>query len=166
MTKDTCEMCEDDELTEERIKEYLRKQCEIIEQNGRVLQHVFASEEAPQFTYTIGNYRRHGLPELLLIGSKYGSYLNELSEEMIRRGKPFDSGETFKGADLNPRVTSEVARVKVIDAHPVVQDLFTCQAGEAPVQQVILSDFSGRFPDEEGCAEPFASQPIYRRTTQ
>jgi hypothetical protein len=53
--------------------------------------------------------------------------------------------------------------VKIVDADdPIVHEQYVVQvAREAPVQQVILSDLEGRFPDEPGCDEGFASIPIF-----
>jgi hypothetical protein len=124
--------------------------------HGRFILGVFGDENL-SFSYTIGNHGR-GLPELLVIGPHTGTYLNELSQRMIEREKPFRHGEI-----INMR---EKYRVKVIDATRAAHENYTIQVGQFyesedyRVQQVILSDTNGKFPGDEGCEEPFASVPV------
>ena len=109
------------------------------------------------FSYTIGNHER-GLPELLVIGSIKGTYLNEMSERMIKQGKAFDHGEVIE--------TNGKYRIKIINATYEAHESYTIQAGvyyktqDYKVQQIILSDEEGRLPGEVGCAPGFADIPI------
>ena len=109
------------------------------------------------FSYTIGNHER-GLPELLVIGSRRGTYLNEMSERMIKQGKAFDHGEVIN--------TNGKYRIKIINTTHKAHESYTIQAGvyyktqNYKVQQIILSDEEGRLPGEVGCAPGFADIPI------
>jgi hypothetical protein len=109
------------------------------------------------FSYTIGNQAK-GLPELLVIGSPRGTYLNEMSERMIKQGKAFDHGEVIN--------TNGKYRIKIINATYEAHENYTIQAGvyfgtqDYKVQQIILSDEEGRLPGEVGCAPDYAAIPI------
>jgi hypothetical protein len=132
---------------------------DCIEGCGRMIQGVFptAEDHGLPFSYTIGNQAR-GLPELLVIGTCRGTYLDEMSERMIQRGKAFDHGEIIK--------TSEKYRIKIINATHEAHEKYTIHASvyyetqDYQVQQIILSDEEGRFPGEVGCTPKFANVPI------
>jgi hypothetical protein len=67
-----------------------------IDQHGRHIICVFGDCEDDAsfqpFAYTIGNWIQ-SLPELLIIGSPAGGFLNSLSNKMVKRGRAFDDGE-------------------------------------------------------------------------
>ncbi len=158
MSKPTCPCCSG-ELSREEYDKHVR---DSIRRHGRFLQGVFATKDdpGPAFTYTIGNWENHQLPELLVIGTSRGTYLNELSKMMIARGRKFRDGEIFRGKDIDERAINDLVQIKIIDADPIVEEYFTCGAGTAPVQQVILSDLEGRLPGDPECDEKFAGMPI------
>src|SRR5262249_23556995 len=114
---------------------------------------------SPPFAYTIGNWDK-GLPELLLIGTTHGSPLNELSQEMIKRDCAFEQGELVHLGGKFP--------VKIITANESARTDYTIQAGQYhgtedyPVQQVLIPDRSGRFPDEPECQRPYCEIPVLR----
>jgi hypothetical protein len=150
-----------------RLEEFQRKQAENIARHGRSCLGVFALADAKDpvnetFIYTIGNAQK-GLPELLLVGvCNDGGALNLLSEEMIRRGRPFDDREVVKlsGAD-HP--------VCVVEASNDVKDDYTCQANGYwgrdgySVMQVVIPDRAGLFPWQAGCAKPYCKVAVHRR---
>jgi hypothetical protein len=123
---------------------------------------VIGEENFLAFSYTVGN-QAHGLPELLVIGTSRGTYLNQLSEQMLTQGRAFDHGEVI---NVSPGDHGEKYRVKIVNASRKANKEYTIQAGQHfenedyKVQQIILSDEEGRFPGEEGCAKGFASIPI------
>jgi hypothetical protein len=122
-----------------------------------VVQGVLGGDDSLPFSYTIGNQAK-GLPELLVIGTHRGTYLHEMSERMIARGKPFDHGEIIN--------TTGKYRIKIINASHAAHEGYTLQAGyhfetqDYRVQQIILSDEEGRLPGEPGCAPGFADVPV------
>lgn len=126
---------------------------------GRSLMGVFGSKDSLEFTYTIGN-ALNGLPELLVIGTCQGNFLNDVSEKMIERGRKFDSDELV---DLGGKCP-----VYVLDASPNVKDLFTILAtnhlgtSDYAVMQVVMSDPNGVFPWQPGCEKPYADVHVYR----
>jgi Domain of unknown function (DUF4262) len=133
---------------------------DIIRSKGRMVLAVCPTSEEDEmipFSYTIGNQAK-GLPELLVIGSPKGTYLNEMSERMIKQGKAFDHGEVIE--------TNGKYRIKIINATYEAHENYTIQAGvyyktqDYKVQQIILSDEEGRLPGEVGCAPGFAAIPI------
>lgn len=113
------------------------------------------------FLYTIGNHAR-GLPELLAVGvdpSVFAGVLNHLGRMQRARGRAFEDGEIL---DLGGRFP-----VKAVMCGPAGIEDYAIQAGVhygegVEVAQILVPDEEGRFPDEEGCREPYASQPILR----
>lgn len=138
-------------------EEYLQGLDDGVRKFGRVVQGVLGGEDSLPFSYTIGNHAK-GLPELLVIGTSQGTYMNEMSELMLARGRAFDHGEIIS--------TSRKYRIKIIDASHEAHEHYTLQAGyyyetqDYRVQQIILSDEEGRLPGELGCAPGFADVPV------
>jgi hypothetical protein len=112
------------------------------------------------FAYTIGN-QTVSLPELLVIGVLNGSFLNDLSQQMIDRGRAFTDGELVRlpGARLP---------MKAVVVGSKARDEYTIQAGQHfgtedyAVLQILISDKEGRFPDEPGCQPPYSHIPVLR----
>jgi hypothetical protein len=98
-----------------RARHYIEERDEMIELYGRFLQAVAGDEEAPSFTYTIGNWQKHHLPELLILHNIKGCYLNELSEMMIARGQPFQNGEIVATGELL-NMSNKKFRARIVDA--------------------------------------------------
>ena len=113
--------------------------------------------ESPSFAYTIGNWLAK-LPELLVIGTTDGGFLNNLSQKLIARGAAFDNGEIVSLGGKFP--------VKIITADERAQRDYTIQAGQYLgtedylVQQVLISDRDGRFPDQPECQPPYSAIPV------
>ncbi len=134
--------------------------AEDIQQYQRSIVCVGREDDTPAFAYTVGNQLR-GLPELLVVGTSDGGFLNLLSDKMIERGRAFDDGEVMSLGGKHP--------VKIIRADYRAKDEYTVQAGvhfgtEAyEVQQVLICDRDGRFPGESGCLPPYRDMPILRR---
>ena len=151
-----------------RIQASYKDFRDTIKSEGPMVLGVFPTKEAEipfAFSYTIGNQAK-GLPELLVIGSKCGAYLNEMSERMIKQSKAFDHGEVIETSALLNAPASKKYRIKIINATNEAHEKYTIQAGvyfgtqDYKVQQIILSDEEGRFPDEVGCAPGYANVPI------
>jgi len=148
----------DDETFKRRMAELRRKMHADIERTGRSVMCVFGGEDTPPFAYTIGNYL-NGLPDLLVIGLHDGSFLNDLSQKMIERGAAFSDGELIDLGGKHP--------VKVITATDArARADYTIQAGRFygfehyALQQVLIPDKEGRFPDNPDCAQPYAAMPV------
>lgn len=103
------------------------------------------------FTYSIGNFI-HKIPELLIVGFydvKAGEILNDLSARMLESGKPFMDNGTINLGGLYP--------VKIINTDARARSIYTIQATQFighpdyMVQQVLVPDKHGKFPDEQGC---------------
>jgi hypothetical protein len=146
-----------------------REYYETIDRNiatsGQHLQAVFPTDKSDglPFIYTIGNHGR-SLPELLIIGncnSTFAGILNELCELMRKRGRAFDDGELVNLGGQYP--------LKIIDFPLMAREEFTYQVGQYyqtddyRVQQIVLCDSSGHFPDEPACAAPYQAQFDYRK---
>jgi hypothetical protein len=131
-----------------------------IERVGRTVLGVGADDDAPPFAYTVGNWLTHELPELLVIGFIDNWMLNKLSEIMINRGGSFTDGEIV---DLGGAVP-----VMIINASKRAKADFTIQAGRFygheryAVQQVLIPDKRGRFPDDPTCEPPYSEMPMLR----
>jgi hypothetical protein len=128
-----------------------------IERDGRQILGVF---DEPPFAYTIGNELK-GLPELLFIGGARNSgFLNILSDMMIERGVRFTDGEIVDIGGKYP--------IKIINANATAQAEYTIQAGVFyghdlyQVQQVLVPDRHGHFPDDLQC-DPHYRMPVLAR---
>lgn len=114
------------------------------------------------FAYTIGNTER-GLPELLMFGAPpldAQVILNRLGERMRGLNMPFPSGQKISFGGKFP-----VKIVNVTDERTCKND-FTVQVGQFynhenyKVQQVLICDKAGTYPDEFGCLPPFSKCPV------
>ena len=153
-------------MDEDELRSYWLAAYENIERHGQHLIHVFDDEptsgdDEPPYTYTIGNHER-GLPELLIVGVEGDDILNLLGQIMReQRRAPFRHGELVSVGGKFP--------VKVVDTNPDAKQL-AAHVGiyygtdDYSVQQVVLCDPQGRFPGDPGCAEPYASFPVFERT--
>jgi len=133
-----------------------------IRRFGRSVLCIGAEDDSPNFAYTIGNASPGvGLPELLVIGTNDAAFLNELSQKMIERHAAFDDGELVQLGGKFP--------LKIINADRRAHSEYTIQAGQYlghenyRVQQVLISDRSGRFPDEPDCQPPYSKMPVLRQ---
>jgi Domain of unknown function (DUF4262) len=135
----------------------------MIKQQGFGIMSVF-DDHSNMFHYTIGNHGV-GLPELLVIGGdqRTGGPLTDLAKMMRKRKVAFANGEIVSLGGKYP--------VKVIDANcPEVRANYTCgvfdhfKTRSYLVQQMLFSDRDGKFPDAEGCAEPYASLRVRTRS--
>lgn len=132
-----------------------------IAEHGRSIMGVGAGPSSASFMYTIGNHLS-GIPEFVISGLLSESLqhvLNELSQQAIARGEPFADGELVNlGGKLS---------VRIEDAPSIAKSFMTIQATEFygnedyALQQVVLPDASGRFPEDAGCDEPFSRQMDY-----
>jgi hypothetical protein len=84
--------------------------------------------------------------------------LDDLSQTMIERGSAFADGELVKLGGKYP--------FKIIDADQRAHDEYTIQAGQYHdtedyrVQQVLIPDRNGRYPDDPECQQPYATVPV------
>jgi hypothetical protein len=121
-------------------EKFYDKITEDIERDGRSIIGVFSCDEddGHPFAYTIGNVVSSNLPELLVIGTRDGGFLNDLSQQMIDAGAPFDNGQLvlIPGARLP---------VKVIKASAVARDKYEIQA-RAVLRHRELSNHAGVDP--------------------
>lgn len=136
-----------------------RKSSDIarnISVHGQHLMAVHGDDQDPlDFIYTIGNDER-GLPELLLLGGcdpVDGHILNILGEMLRERARAFEHGALLDFGAKYP--------AKVINANARAKDEYTVQAGQYHgteryrVQQVLLFDPAGRYPDDPTCEQPY-----------
>jgi hypothetical protein len=147
-----------------RADRFMARMRDDIARTGRTVICVFGGEDGElPFAYTIGNYLppQRALPELLVIGTSDGGFLNQLSRIMIERGAAFANKEIVSlGGDWP---------VKIITANTTAQTTYTVQAGNYhgydnyPVQQVLLPDGNGHFPDDPRCAADYRVPVLMRQ---
>lgn len=151
-------------LQEESLgEEFYHSIHQTILDCGQQVIGVCGNHGGPPYAYTIGNHFAQR-PELLVmgLGGEAGQWLlNEVAARMNAQGKPFEHGTILHfGGEFG---------VKIIDASDFVKEEYTVQAGQFfstedyRVQQVVIPDKAGKFPGEEGCAEPYASFPVFAR---
>jgi hypothetical protein len=141
--------------------EFYSRITDIIEKHDQYIQVVLAGPTTLGFGYTIGNTER-GLPELLMIGNFSHGYLafilDFLGEEMRKQGQPFDNGELVSIGGKHP--------VKIVNAGTEAREEYAIQVGEYyhhddyVIQQVLVPDGEGRFPNETGCEAPYSEVPV------
>ena len=138
------------------IDEFQFQIASNIAMHGRQIIGVIPEPRKTGFSYTIGNHIK-GLPELLIIGNfnphMMGQALNKLSEMLIERGKPFDNGSSVSlGGAMS---------LMAWDTQPEAKTRFTIQASEYfgtdeyTVQQLVLPDPDGHFPDDPKCNKDY-----------
>jgi len=149
--------------TEKTIQNFVRYRADQVKAIREHGQHVVGvMGETWPFAYTVGNSKL-GLPELLLIGSCSDAAQNALDAmgKMMRDGnRAFEEGEIV---DLGRTLLTRFP-VKVINAtDPAALRDYACQVHKyAKIQQVLMPDKCGRFPDQVGCAEPHSAIPLMR----
>ncbi len=149
--------------TEKTIQNFVRYRADQVKAIREHGQHVVGvMGETWPFAYTVGNSKL-GLPELLLIGSCSDAAQDALDAmgKMMRDGnRAFEEGEIV---DLG-RTPLTRFPVKVINAtDPAALRDYACQVHKyAKIQQVLMPDKCGRFPDQVGCAEPYSAIPLMR----
>lgn len=122
---------------------------------------VFSTKEGERsFAYTIGNCEK-GLPELLVIGDHDAWYLNQFSQMMIDRGQAFEHGERVSLGEGGLPCMMLEANESVKSEYTIQATQYYGDAAAYDVMQVVIPDKQGRFPGEDGCAEPFASTPVF-----
>lgn len=132
--------------------------ADIIARHGRQIMCIRGALKKPPFAYTIGNQEKN-LPEFLIIGSfppqTCSSVLNLLSEYLIEHKTKFTHGELTNAL-------GGAYPVKIIDAKdPIVKLSYTVQAGQFyksqdyEVQQVVVPDPNGRWPEDPSCHKDF-----------
>ena len=112
------------------------------------------------FFYSVGN-AEEGLPELLVIGNlppHVGNLLiNVLVDKMRRSGQKFDEGLMHIGWSFP---------MKIRNASKVARQKYTCVASQEygsenyEVQQILICDENGIFPDEDGVNEKYKVEMV------
>ena len=137
-------------------KEFFSHMASSIAKNKRQIISVSHTKKEPGFAYTVGNQEKQ-LPELLLIGTfdteSVCLILHQLSEKMLETKQPFlDDSLVNLGGTLS---------VKIHDAIDTAHSKYTVQAGQFycnedyQVQQVVVPDQNGRWPDDPQCHKNF-----------
>lgn len=110
------------------------------------------------FMYTIGNHELR-LPELLMIGTDQGgSILNKVCGIMRKNNRPFQDGELI---DLGGKFP-----LKSLNAGDEAKKEYTLFVGayyetdDYTVQQIVMPDRSGRYPDDPLCEAPYCLAPL------
>ena len=135
----------------------------VIAKHKRIVMAIPGNKKNPSFFYTIGNQEKN-IPELLLLGNfepdSITAALNALSDLLVERGKPFDEGELINlGGEHS---------VAVWNTQPKVHHEYTVQAGQFygnedyEVQQVVIPDKNGRWPDNPLCHKNWRV-PVYKK---
>ncbi len=142
-------------MTKTNNYDFYRDMAHVIAEHQRQLIAVPRSKTSPGFIYTVGNQEK-ALPELLLIGvtgTMVSWLVNDLCNKMVEARKPFKDGEEVSVGGDYP--------VKMYNADKRAHVLYTIQAGQFygnedyHVQQVVLCDKKGRWPDDPLCHKDY-----------
>lgn len=134
-----------------------------IVNSGVNVWNIFGSDKTPTFTYTTGLAERN-LPEFLMVGFAPESahwIIMQAVNIVKERGRRFEHGEVYL-VDDDP-----VKALVFLDARDSVKDDYTLQTGQYyqtedyEVQQIMLPDKEGRFPNDPACE--YYLQPILSR---
>jgi hypothetical protein len=127
-----------------------------IETFGWAVRNVADSDPAKCVSYTVG-LTNHAHPEVVMTGlpPEVGTaFLNIVGEIVVQEGGRFAPGEaTTELADGPPMPVLDVQDRSSLTA---VSTLY----GDVPALQVVWFDSQGRFPWDEGYANPPGSQPL------
>lgn len=121
---------------------------------------IFGSETGPSFCYTTGLTEK-SFPEFLIAGfnPEQGHQVIMMAVHTLKeRGTRFENGEVVQLGDEDHQ------KVLILDARDSVKDDYTHQTGqyygteEYEVQQLLIPDVMGRFPNDPACE--YYLQPI------
>ena len=116
---------------------------------------VFASEDSPSFTYSIGLFPVLGF-EIILIGVRPTiAHVILTSIEKALREKTLEATDGKVVAGKENKFSNFPFMFKSIHNNPRTWSEFLIQAelwwgGKVPVFQIVVSDSQGKLPDEEG----------------
>ncbi len=137
-----------------------------IEQHDLHVVWVHGNAEWPQFTYSIGLFRRFGLPEVIIVG--LGSdlahwVLNELARR-AREGQRFVEGEEAEGLLEGFPVTFRRVPDEHVEAH-FGWARWYYEGRPFPTLQLVFPSTAGVWPWDSQASESFRSlQPILETT--
>jgi hypothetical protein len=106
------------------VDDFYDRLAETIAQHGRSIMGVFDNDgDQLPFTYTIGNSSRPTpMPELLVIGTARGDFLDDLSQMMIDSDAAFEDGQIVL-------IPGGRMPVKIIRANNTARMEYALQAG-------------------------------------
>lgn len=146
---------------EEAFKEFQKSIHNHIETFGWSVIGVAGEEGAFPFIYTVG-MKTHNRPDLLMIGGCSGSYHRIIN---ILASKTKDV--QFKNEELVD-ITGKFP-LKTINARNIVKSIYTIQAGqfyrteEYEVQQILIPDQMGKYPDDPRCSGNWSTIPVFKK---
>jgi hypothetical protein len=120
-------------------------------------------EDIIPFTYTVGMHEA-GYPELLIIGGtgpRWGATLNAFCDQVHKQKRAYRNNELVSLGGPFP--------AKIVDAGELAKRDYTCGVSgfydhiDYLVQQILLSDAAGRYPDDPRCAKPYSDIPVLKR---
>ena len=113
------------------------------------------------FIYTVGNYQID-LPELLVMGSdRADPILNAVCKFMREINRPFDDGELLEFGDICILKSLNVGDEAKKEYTDYIGDYYGIK--DYAVQQILVPDPSGRYPDDPGCETPYCLVPVLAR---
>lgn len=144
----------------------LRRQIEtMVARFGWAIQGVFADPAAgqPTFSYTVGLYRTHGHPEIVIFGvppETAKTILNQVAGRFAKDGESIVPGARYDQIlEEFPLVFIEAQGDRVVDWLFIYDWFYRGQT--PPVLQLVWPDTAGRFPWEDGFDHRFAAaQPL------
>jgi Domain of unknown function (DUF4262) len=143
-----------DAAEEEALANIKRVGCHVI--------HVFAEDDLPAFSYSVGIQRSAGAPEVIVIGLKHEVahiVVNEYNNR-VQDGERFTTGELYAGFLENFEVTFERVDRRHYQEH-LGWDLWLYGGDDFEVLQLIYPTRSGVWPwDPEGPRLFGSLQPI------
>lgn len=141
--------------------QYYRKVGSIIQRHGWMVQGVFATEQTPGFSYSIGMLDLFGFEFLVfaLPPALAQRIINDLGQDLreykeLKVGEPLDTSRWLNG-------TFPFRPVQCNTANPVLYEEYVRQAAVwhekkgFPVIQLLLPDANGVLPDEPGFDEAY-----------
>lgn len=137
-----------------RVKR-LRKQIEqLVATHGWAVQGVFAdpAEGVPTFSYTVGLYRTHKHPELVVFGVPpeiAKTILNRVAFRFAKDGEVIVPGARYDEILEKFPVVFVTAGQDGVASHLYAYEWFY-KGQTPPVLQMVWPDTAGRFPWEEG----------------
>ncbi|MCU7806895.1 MAG: DUF4262 domain-containing protein [Candidatus Thiodiazotropha sp. (ex Semelilucina semeliformis)] len=138
------------------MDEHEQKAVDNIEEYGCHVMHIFAEDNLPRFTYSVGIYGKTKQPELIVMGLKREvahTLVNDYSS-FVKEGRVFNPGEYYSDFLDGYDVTFiEVAKEHYEEYFG--WDIWYYKGKSFPVLQLVFPDKSGVWPWEERASEDF-----------
>jgi len=149
-------------MNKNNLDENEQKVVDNIEEYGCHVMHIFAEDELPRFTYSVGIYGETKQPELIVMGLKQevAHYIVNDYKDRIKEGEIFETGKYYSDFIEGYDITFLQVSKEYYDEY-FGWDIWYYGNKSFPVLQLVFPDKSGIWPWDNKASEDFKwFQPI------